>query len=167
MGPGSPALPVFTRRKRSVFKGPMGGSGSGSSPSGFGRTPMKREGSLKGRRSGDMITGITEEEEEEGGEEDDAEMEDMLLDEGDEEEENFGPALGGALLPGREREREEGKDAHDPALSPSPSPNREEAALGASGEHARKEVRLSVPLTAEALAKMEAEEEAKAFRGSS
>ena len=132
----------------------------------------KREGSVPaagGRRSGDMILGITEEEEEEeeeeveGMEEEDGEMEDLLLDEGEGEGEEgegqrFASPLGGALLPGSnmEREHEEAKHTLSPTLSPSSG---EEAALGAPVDYARKEVRLSVPLTAEALAKMEAEEE--------
>ena len=137
---------------------------------------MKRDGSVPGRRSGDMITGITEEEEEEEEEEglmdEDGEMEDLMLDEGEEgegEEDRFGPALlGGDAM--RAPDREESKEALSPGISPLlPSPSGEEAALGAASAElaARKEVRLSVPLTAEALAKMEAEEEAKALRSSS
>jgi serine/threonine protein kinase len=66
IGPSSPGLPVFARRKRSVFKGPMANS---SSPSGLGRVAMgptkSRSGSIQGRRSGEVIGGIQEEEEEE------------------------------------------------------------------------------------------------------
>ncbi|KYG50682.1 hypothetical protein M433DRAFT_138913 [Acidomyces richmondensis BFW] len=75
LAPSSPGLPVFARRKRSVFKGP-----GSSSPAGFGRVMLgssSRSGSVQGRRSGEMITGITEEEEEEGEELDDEEVEEV------------------------------------------------------------------------------------------
>ena len=83
----SPGLPVFARRKRSVFKGPAGLAGG--SPVGFSRTPqtVSRSASVQGRRSGEMITDITEENEEE-------EEEEMLeVDEVEEEVDQFGPAL--------------------------------------------------------------------------
>lgn len=63
LGPSSPGLPVFARRKRSVFKGPMANS---SSPSGLGRVAMgtkSRSNSIPGRRSTEVIGGIQEEEE--------------------------------------------------------------------------------------------------------
>lgn len=65
IAPGSPGLPVFARRKRSVFKGPITTS---SSPSGLGRIPMAtkpRSGSLQGQQNTEGIGGIQEEEEEE------------------------------------------------------------------------------------------------------
>lgn len=72
MAPASPGLPVFARRKRSVFKGPM--ANSNSSPNGLGRVAMgttkSRSGSIQGRRSGEVIGGIQEEEEEEDEEDD-------------------------------------------------------------------------------------------------
>ena len=79
VGPGSPSLPVFARRKRSVFKGPMAGSTSG-----FGRAggSGSRSGSVPGRKS---IAGITEEDEE--AEEEDVEDDEM------EEVDHFGPEL--------------------------------------------------------------------------
>lgn len=75
--PGSPSLPVFARRKRSVFKGP----GLGGSPSAFARTSGSRASSVP-RKSGEMIHGITEEDEEEL--EDDMEVEEV---------DQFGPEL--------------------------------------------------------------------------
>lgn len=99
-GPGSPGVPVFARRKRSVFKGPMGGT---SSPSGYGRVPMGNAP----RRSGDMMLGVTEEEEEDEEEdegEDEDEDDEMLEDDAEggdegkwEEVDQFGPELGSAL----------------------------------------------------------------------
>ncbi|KAK3677490.1 hypothetical protein LTR78_002340 [Recurvomyces mirabilis] len=86
LAPGSPSLPVFARRKRSVFKGPLSGS-----PSGFARTATvgnsSRSGSVQGRRSGEMIMGITEEDEEE------AELDAEFEDEDVEEVDQFGPEL--------------------------------------------------------------------------
>ncbi|KAK5122432.1 hypothetical protein LTR85_004016 [Meristemomyces frigidus] len=145
MGPSSPSLPVFARRKRSVFKGPMSGS-----PAGFGRTPMtggSRSNSVP-RRSGEMITGITEEDEE-----DEDEMEDMDVEEVD----HFGPEL---VLPGGELEEAVGGDvAEEEPISPMSqlpaADEAEEEAPGSAGKAGK------VPLTAEALAKMEEEEEAK------
>lgn len=64
IAPASPGLPVFARRKRSVFKGPM----ANSSPNGSSRVPMganPRSNSIPGRRSAEIIGGIEEEEEEE------------------------------------------------------------------------------------------------------
>jgi len=76
--PGSPGLPVFTRRKRSVFKGPW----LSGSPSGFARTSSNRPTSIP-RKSGEMIPGITEEDE------DELDEEDMEVEEVDQ----FGPEL--------------------------------------------------------------------------
>ncbi|KAH9827487.1 serine/threonine-protein kinase MARK2-like [Teratosphaeria destructans] len=89
IGPQSPSLPVFARRKRSVFKGPMAGS-----PSAFGRsasasTGNSRSGSIQGRRSGEMITGITEEDEEALEEDEEEEEEEEEVEEVD----HFGPEL--------------------------------------------------------------------------
>ncbi|KAK5112970.1 hypothetical protein LTR62_003792 [Meristemomyces frigidus] len=87
--PGSPSLPVFARRKRSVFKGPLSGS-----PSAFGRAAAgnsSRSGSVPGRRSGEMIMGITEEDEE------DAELDAEYEDEEVEEVDQFGPELDAAI----------------------------------------------------------------------
>lgn len=92
VGPSSPGLPVFARRKRSVFKGPMANT---SSPSGLGRVPMatkSRSGSVPGRRSNDGIGGIQEEEEEEdeedgfigGVDEDEGILANAIVDEDDE-----------------------------------------------------------------------------------
>ncbi|KAF2863625.1 kinase-like protein [Piedraia hortae CBS 480.64] len=118
--PMSPGLPVFARRKRSVFKGPMGGS-----PAGFGRTPMgmsRRSISIR-KRSGNAgetgMTGITEDDEDEDEEE---------VEEPEQEQEPFGPELVPA------------------SASPPASP-----------EFVDCEERPAVPLTAEALAKIEAQ----------
>ncbi|KAK5133643.1 hypothetical protein LTR08_007497 [Meristemomyces frigidus] len=187
VAPGSPGVPVFARRKRSVFKGPTGGAGG--SPAGFGRTGggRGREGSVPaGRRSGDVgagITGITEEEEdgEEGEEDGDGEME-----EGEEEGEEvevdaFGPALGlpgptgaGAELGGAEVGGGEG--AYSPlSLSPLPAggaysplsllPAGEAVEVAGLAKAVEAVEGPSVPLTAEALAKMEAEEAARGAEG--
>ncbi|KAK4542122.1 hypothetical protein LTR36_007153, partial [Oleoguttula mirabilis] len=144
MGPSSPSLPVFARRKRSIFKGPMNGS-----PAGFGRTPMasgRRSGSVPGRPSGEMITGITEEEEEE--------QDDMMEDMEVEEVDQFGPEL---VLPGSALEEGGAGEASEEPISPlSQLPAVGDEQLGSIAEAGGK-----VPLTAEALAKMEEEEEAK------
>lgn len=91
IGPSSPGLPVFARRKRSVFKGPMANA---ISPSGLGRVPMatKSRSGSQGRRSTEVIGGIQEEEEEED------EEDDMVggIDEDEEKWEDadqFGPEL--------------------------------------------------------------------------
>lgn len=85
--PASPGLPVFARRKRTPFKGPMmmmiGGQHHGSSPGGrsregsLGQAGGSRSGSVQGRRSGEVIAEedeeeLMEEEEEEEVEEVDA-----------------------------------------------------------------------------------------------
>lgn len=84
--PASPGIPIFARRKRSVFKGPVGHT---SSPSGFGRVSLPpRSGSMSGRRSGEMMPGVTEEDE---GDEEAFDDED---DDGKwEEVDHFGPEL--------------------------------------------------------------------------
>jgi len=148
LAPSSPSLPVFARRKRSVFKGPVS-----SSPAGFGRATLgssSRSGSVQGRRSGEIITGITEEEEEEGGELDDEEVEEV---------DHFGPEL---VLPGNRIDIYEDGDGNGVPTSPasllaeeppkSPHSNAPSAGVGEGKK---------VPLTAAALAKMEEEEEAK------
>lgn len=64
--PTSPGLPVFARRKRSVFKGPISGASSGGSPSGWGRNnSSSRRGSVQGRPSTELMPGVVEEEDEE------------------------------------------------------------------------------------------------------
>ncbi|KAF2725610.1 kinase-like protein [Polychaeton citri CBS 116435] len=106
MAPNSPGIPVFARRKRSVFKGPM--AHPTGSPAGFGRTPLpngSRSGSLKGRRSGDIHQVLEEDEEAEleaeaemYGESGDDDAEQALIDEDDEDVEevdHFGPELSG------------------------------------------------------------------------
>lgn len=129
--PGSPALPVFARRKRSVFKGP----GMGSLP-GMPRAAGRRSSSVP-RKSGEMIL---EEDEEEEVDEMDEEME-------IEEVENFGPEL---VLPS---DAEVGEPYTEPVSPMSPLPVQADAppdgtAAGSGG----------IPLTADALAKMEAQE---------
>lgn len=148
LAPSSPGLPVFARRKRSVFKGP-----GSSSPAGFGRVMLgssSRSGSVQGRRSGEMITGITEEEEEEGEELDDEEVEEV---------DHFGPEL---VVPGNRVDVYEGGDGNGVPISPvsllaeeSPvSPHSTAASAGIVEGN-------KVPLTAAALAKMEEDEEDK------
>ncbi|KAK0325959.1 hypothetical protein LTR82_002704 [Friedmanniomyces endolithicus] len=149
VGPGSPSLPVFARRKRSVFKGPMGGG----SPSGFGGRGGGNSRSGSGpRRSGEMIMGITEEDEEEGEAEDAFEDEEV-----DEELDQFGPEL---LSPGGHAESLSTKRLNSGALVISSAVDSDSAggvllpalADGGSGK---------TPLTAEALAKMEEQEKEK------
>ena len=141
-GPGSPALPVFARRKRSVFKGP----GMGGSPSGFNRTTGSRSNSVP-RKSGEMIPGITEEDE-------DVEMMEETMEEEMEIEEvdQFGPEL---VVPS-DIEADSAAPYTEPVspLSPLPpgqgeAPDSTRNAAGSGG----------VPLTAQALAKMQEEEE--------
>jgi len=105
---------------------------------------------VQGRRSGEIITGITEEEEEEGGELDDEEVEEV---------DHFGPEL---VLPGNRIDIYEDGDGNGVPTSPasllaeeppkSPHSNAPSAGVGEGKK---------VPLTAAALAKMEEEEEAK------
>lgn len=142
LGPGSPALPVFARRKRSVFKGP----GIGGSPA--------RPGGVRAdsgpRKSGEMVIPAIEE---------DVEEEEEVLDEEVEVEEidQFGPRLvipsdfdaaAGAAGGGTDTEPVS-------PLSPLPSAGQEQfpdSPPAPSG---------GIPLTAHALARMEEEEEGK------
>nr|POE51505.1 serine/threonine-protein kinase ppk16 [Quercus suber] len=155
-GLASPGLPVFARRKRSVFKGPMGGS-----PSGHGRTSYTsgagRPVSMSGRRSGEgaAITGIEEEEEDE--------FEEV------EEVDQFGPELDPmAPSEGLVEEREDddrgtaarASDLGSP-LSPLATPLDEGPELGASPRDDGVGAGGGVPLTAEALKKMEEQEDSK------
>ena len=160
-GPGSPGLPVFARRKRSVFKGPMHHTGS---PAGFGRVAMgsgSRSGSVQGRRSGE-IGGIVEEEEEE-----EVDMMEMVgtPDEEIEEVDTFGPELptasGASQLNGQ---------SHVGSAVPLPEEEEPDSPVGADlsalvgpDEKVTKRPPLgrgvSVPLTAEALAKKDEEDE--------
>jgi serine/threonine protein kinase len=149
--PGSPSLPVFARRKRSVFKGPMGGS-----PAGFGRVALgsnSRSGSVQGRRSGEMITGITEEEEEE---------EELEEEEVDGLDDQFGPEL---VLPGSELDNSVLPDdaVSEPVTPMSPPADMVDEPPGTASSGARtvKGPDDKIPLTAEALAKMEEQVEAK------
>ena len=138
--PGSPGLPVFRRRKRSVFKGPGGIGGSPSSH--LNRAANSRSNSLP-RKSGEMIPEITEEDEEED------EIEDLEV----EEVENFGPRF--LLSSDLDAAVDDTGEVYTEPVSPMspltpkvdepPTQNRS----GSGG----------VPLTAEALAKMEEEEE--------
>lgn len=162
LGPGSPGLPVFARRKRSVFKGP---GGVGGSPSGF-RSGGSRSGSVQGRRSGEMIHEIAEEDEEE----DEEEVEDGTFegeDGGVEDVDRFGSTL---KVPGSEVEGS-GIDPISPLSPMTPMSNGTDempamsatityvtdpaspTAVAAAGGGSK------TPLTAEALAKMEEEEE--------
>lgn len=137
VGPGSPALPVFARRKRSVFKGP---GGMGGSPSGFGRTTGSHSNSIP-RKSGEMIQGITEEDEE------------MDIEEVDQ----FGPEL---IMPSEleaaAADHDTGESYAEPVspISISPGPEHDETTKLRSGSG-------GVPLTAQALAKMQEEEDEK------
>ena len=144
MGPGSPGLPVFARRKRSVFKGP----GMSGSPSGFGRVAMGASGSRRSgsipRKSGEMIPGITEEDEEEMLEEEEEEMD-------GEEVDAFGPEL---VLPSDVSAAVEADGEVSP-LSPTPLERQQPP------EFPEKPGSSVQPLTAQALAKMQEEEEEK------
>ncbi|TKA65509.1 hypothetical protein B0A55_10130, partial [Friedmanniomyces simplex] len=149
VGPGSPSLPVFARRKRSVFKGPMGGG----SPSGFGGRVggNSRSGSVP-RRSGEMIMGITEEDEEEDEHEDAFEDEEV-----DEEVDQFGPEL---VLAGSHVESVVAEHANleEPVgISPVEGNGAGGVLLPVLAEVSGSKT----PLTAEALAKMEEQEEEK------
>nr|POE63514.1 putative serine/threonine-protein kinase [Quercus suber] len=149
----SPGVPVFARRKRSVFKGPLSGS-----PSGHGRASYNsgagRPVSMSGRRSGEgaAIAGIEEEEEDE--------FEEV------EEVDHFGPDLrpSEGLLEGDD-EDDHGTAAllSDPGspLSPLATPLDEGAELGVSREEGGGGGGGVVPLTAEALKQMEEQEESK------
>lgn len=154
--PASPGLPVFARRKRSVFKGPMANA---SSPSGLGRVPMapsSRSGSIPGRRSAEIIGGIEEEEEDEHGElvegidEDEGILANAVIDEDEDDEEKwedadqFGPELGSAA-PANEA---------DTGMLEPPS------TLGDFSD--RNSSTASVPLTHEALKQKDAQDEEKA-----
>jgi len=160
VGPGSPGLPVFARRKRSVFKGPM--QTSSCSPSGFGRTPMatgSRSASVQGRRSGEIVGGIAEEEEdEEEGILSHTVVNEEDEDDGDEEKwedaDQFGPELP-SPTPGVTTD-----EAVSPLL-PVPDldlpPADKEGAITALD--ARNLSSASIPLTQEALAKKDKQDE--------
>ncbi|OQO09011.1 hypothetical protein B0A48_05902 [Cryoendolithus antarcticus] len=164
-GPSSPGLPIFARRKRSVFKGPM--AGNSASPSGFGRVPMgasSRSGSVPGRRSGEMIGGIQEEEEDEDDEFDPGPglQSALPLDEDDEDDgdekweemDQFGPELGspGMGSPGLGSPGLLSEEAESPISPP------EEDTLVEPNVNGRRSAASahSIPLTAEALAKKDA-----------
>ena len=135
--PGSPSLPVFARRKRSVFKGP---AGIGGSPSNFARSTNSRPTSVA-RKSGEMIPGITEEDEEE-----EDEMEDLEVEEVD----HFGAEV--ALTSDLDAAVDDTFTEPVSPLTPLPPAEHETRELDpAKGG--------GVPLTAEALAQMEEEEE--------
>ncbi|EME39598.1 hypothetical protein DOTSEDRAFT_75299 [Dothistroma septosporum NZE10] len=143
--PSSPGMPVFARRKRSVFKGPMNSSphGRGNNPSG------SRSASQQGRPSAEMMPGLTEEDEEEE-EEDMEEYEDI---------DQFGPELN---LNTADLPIDDGGLRVDIApVSPlSPLPRHDDSPLASAG--ARHAVGTTgVPLTAEALAKLDLEGEKK------
>ncbi|KAI7560248.1 hypothetical protein KC317_g9842, partial [Hortaea werneckii] len=176
MGPGSPSLPVFARKKRTVFKGPM--LGNNGSPSGIGRTPLggardtgSGSASVQGRRSGEMITtGITEEDEEaaEAAAADVAVMEEESAEDLEVEEvDQFGPELDSVVHRPRGGDSERGGAAavEGAALrtSLSPLPHGENDPLGTPSTPAThtQEGIGGVPLTAEALKQMEQQAEAK------
>ena len=129
--PGSPALPVFTRRKRSVFKGPGMGS-----PIGLPRTSGSRSGSVP-RKSGEMI--LEEDEDEDGFDEMDEDLE-------EEEVETFG-----ADATVHEDVSVEGSRMSPLHLA---LPIDDQISPGSIVESAE-----GMPLTADALAKMEAHED--------
>ena len=172
MGPGSPSLPVFARKKRTVFKGPMLGNGS---PSGIGRTPLggvrdTGSGSVQGRRSGEMITtGITEEDEEAA--EAAAVMEEESAEDLEEVEEvdQFGPELdtvvhrprGGSETGGGAAAAVEGATLQMPPLSPLPHGENDPMGSPSTPATFAQEGIGGVPLTAEALKQMEEQAEAK------
>ena len=132
--PGSPGLPVFARRKRSVFKGPGGLGGSPSSH--LNRTANSRSNSVP-RKSGEMIPGITEEDEEE---------EEMEIEEVDQ----FGPELILSSDVDAPADDEHGEIYTEPASPMSPLP----PARDAPTEPKRSGSGGGLPLTAEALAKI-------------
>lgn len=130
--PSSPGLPVFARRKRSIFKGPMSGS-----PNAHSRAPGgSRSTSQQGRPSNELMPGVTEEDEEELEEE--------------YEDEPFGPDLNTAA--------DQATDMISEPISPlSQLPGEDDNSLDATPADVKPSV---VPLTAEALKKL-TEEEAK------
>ncbi|KAK4500365.1 hypothetical protein PRZ48_008554 [Zasmidium cellare] len=133
--PSSPGLPVFARRKRSVFKGPMSGSPHGRASGANG----SRSASVQGRPSGEMMPGVEEEDEEE-------EMEEY------EDVDHFGPEL---QITSGEAPSEMGPDTEPVSpLSPLPGQEEENPLDAATSTN-------SVPLTAEALAKLGEEEDKK------
>ena len=125
-GPPSPSLPVFARRKRSVFKGP---GGVGGSPSAFGRAAGSRSNSVP-RKSGELFHGITEEDEDEA---DETEVEEV---------DHFGGELGLTTSDGEVVVDEADTEPVSP-LSPMPVEH-EQPLVSAVGN--------GVPLTEEALA---------------
>jgi len=155
VGPGSPGLPVFARRKRSVFKGPIGGSPAGYSS----RTPVgngSRSGSVQGRPSGEMIMGITEEDEEA-----EEEMEDMEVEEVDQ----FGPELGAGTIVSDvvSGVAERDDELNSPLLPLQDGKNDPPGTPGVAPGQAQDGVK--TPLTAKALAELEEVEEAKEAKG--
>lgn len=143
--PSSPGMPVFARRKRSVFKGPMN-----NSPHGRGANQSNsRSASQQGRPSAEMMPGLTEEDEEE----DEEDMEEY------EEVDQFGPELN---LVTADLQYDDGGLGIDPEpVSPlSPLPGQDDSPLATAGMGGIKGT-ASVPLTAEALAKLDLEGEKK------
>lgn len=143
--PISPGLPVFAKRKRSVFKGPMSGS-----PSGFGRTSggdRSRSASVPGRPSGEMMPGVEEEDEEEVYEEVD----------------QFGPDLRIVVdgFSGLGEETTDAEDATAPVSPMSPMMEGEMYPIDNTVSGAGVKGGSGVPLTAEALAQMEEENDAQ------
>lgn len=163
--PSSPGLPVFARRKRSVFKGPMMSHGGSGSPSALNRSTNSsnsRTGSVQGRPSAEMMPGVVEEEdEEEDGFIDEEEYEDIEVDQ-------F--AAPGALaptdgisdldmsptspLPGQGSEHVRFSEGDKSASIGAGTRTNGALGVGADGHSIS-------PLTAESLAKMEAENEIK------
>ncbi|KXT13126.1 hypothetical protein AC579_5625 [Pseudocercospora musae] len=129
--PSSPGLPVFARRKRSIFKGPMSGS-----PNAHSRAPGgSRSASVPGRPSNELMPGVTEEDEE--GEE-------------EYEDEPFGPELNTAADQATEMTSE--------PISPlSALPGEDDNPLDATPVDIKPG---GVPLTAEALKRL-SEDQAK------
>ena len=138
-------MPVFARRKRSVFKGPMNSSphGRGGNPSG------SRSASVQGRPSAEMMPGLTEEDEEED-EEDMEEYEDI---------DQFGPELNLNTTDLPSDDGGLGVDA-EPVSPLSPLPGQDDSPLATAGARAVTGT-AGVPLTAEALAKLDLEGEKK------
>lgn len=167
--PVSPGLPVFAKRKRSVFKGPM--NNVSSSPSGFGRVPTSgsgsRSASVPGRPSGEMMPGVEEEDEDEEG--------DVY-----EEVDQFGPDLRivvDGFVVDEPATSAEGENFTAPVSPMSPMLEGEMELLGSSAAAVAAAAAVAVnssgdagvegngnsggvPLTAEALAKMEEENDA-------
>lgn len=144
--PSSPGMLVFARRKRSVFKGPMNSSphGRGGNPSG------SRSASVQGRPSAEMMPGLTEEDEEED-EEDMEEYEDI---------DQFGPELNLNTTDLPSDDGGLGVDT-EPVSPLSPLPGHDDNPLAAAGECVIAGT-AGVPLTAEALAKLDLEGEKEA-----